>query len=116
MDRSTLMSAGNGPSEPDDHRSILTISFPSLCFFLLIPAMRHCLRFLFFFFLANSLQAQDDSDLVTKGPREDWVQPFDFSTLTPPSNPSGSVEYLLSDIQHHLEEKSHYQEWASLKI
>lgn len=79
--------------------------------------MRHCLSLLLTaFFLASSLLAQDFSHLASKSPRANWIQPFDFASLSLPSDPSGSVEYLLSDVQHHLEEESYYQELAFLIV
>ncbi|MGJ8697208.1 MAG: DUF3857 domain-containing protein [Verrucomicrobiaceae bacterium] len=79
--------------------------------------MRRCLCLLLAsLFLASSLLAQEFAELVTKGPREDWIEPIDFSTIPLPSNPSGSAEYLLNDARHHLEKESYYREYAYLIV
>ena len=79
--------------------------------------MYHCIRLFFLALLfANHSWAQDFSHLVTKEPRPDWVNVFDHTSIALPKDPSGSAEYLLSDIQHHLEEANYYHQLAFLIV
>lgn len=68
---------------------------------------------LVFILFCGNLFGEDLSHLVTKEVREDWIEAFDVSKLEVPTNASGSVDYLLTDIQHHLEEDAYYHHLAT---
>lgn len=79
--------------------------------------MYYCIRLFFLtLFFANPSWAQDFAHLVTKEPRPNWVNVFDHNSIILPEAPSGAAEYLLSDIQHHLEEANYYHQLAFLIV